>query len=75
MVFFHPHERRFQIGLGIAVAVFPHDLKTILIFHKAVPAFFQFIIKLLDLRPAFSLPADKHDPFTFCDPHQIFLKF
>ena len=27
MVLFHPHERCFQVSLGIAVPVFPHDLK------------------------------------------------
>ena len=43
--------------------------------HKALAAFFQFLIKLLDLRLMLSHSTDKPDPFAFCYPHQIFLQF
>lgn len=68
---FHPHKRCLQIGLGIAVPVFPHDLKTFLILHQAAAAFFQFLIEFLDLRLVFPFSGNEYDPFSFCDPHQI----
>ena len=74
MVFFHPHECCFQVCFGIAVAVFPHDLKTFLIFHQAGPAFFQFLVELLDFRFTLSFPVNESDPFSFRNPHQVLLQ-
>ena len=71
MVFFHPHEGCFQVCFGIAVAVFPHDLKTFLIFHQAGPAFFQFLAELLDFWFMFPLPVNKSDPLSLRNPHQV----
>ncbi len=75
MVLFHPHEGCFQIRLGIAVAVFPHDLKAFLIPHQAASAFFQFLIEFLDLRLMFPFSENKSDPFLLRNPHQVFLQF
>ena len=75
MVLFHPHECRFQICLRIAVAVFPHDLKAFFILHQALSAFFQSLIKFLDLRLTHSLPENKLNPFSLCNPHQVLLQF
>ena len=74
MVFFHPHKCCFQVCFGIAVAVFPHDLKTFLVSHQAGPAFLQFLVEFLDFRLMFSLSQNEPDPFSFCNPHQVLLQ-
>ena len=74
MVLFHPHERCFQVCFGIAVAVFPHNLKTFLIFHQAASAFFQFLVKLLDFRLMLSFPINEPNPFSFGYPYQVLLQ-
>ena len=74
MVLFHPHERCFQVCFGIAVAVFPHDLKTFLIFHQAASAFFQFLVKLLDFQLMLSFPINEPNPFSFGYPYQVLLQ-
>ena len=71
---FHPHKRCLQIGLGIAVPVFPHDL-AFLILHQAPAAFFQFLVKLLDFRLMLPFSENKSDPFPFCNLYQVFLQF
>ena len=75
VVFFHPHKRCLQIGLGIAVPVFPHDLKAFLILHQAPAAFFQILVKFLDLRLMLSSSENGSDPFPFCDTDQALLQF
>ena len=52
-----------EIRFGIAVPVFPHDLKTVLIAYQALPAFFQLFIEFLDLRFVFSLSLYQFDSF------------
>ena len=75
MVFFHPHEGCFHVCFGIAVAAFPHDLKAFLILHQTGPAFFQFLVKLLDLRFMLTFPINESDVFSLCDLHQVLLQF
>ena len=74
MVFFHPHEGCFRVCFGIAVAAFPHNLKTFLILHQADPAFFQFLVKFLDLWFMLPFPVNESDPFSLRNLHQVLLQ-
>ena len=75
MVFFHPHKRGFQVRLGIAVPVFPHDLETVLIFHQTAPAFFQFFVELLEFWFFLAFPIYKCNPLPYRYLQQVLLEF
>ena len=69
MILFHAHKGCFQICFGIAVPVFPHDLKTIFIAHQTRSAFFQLFIEFLDLRFVLSFSLNKLDSFSLRNPY------